>query len=207
MPAEQFNPLEISIDLDRTIIELGTKQAAFGIIIFLIALLGTVLNPSFFLVLDANSIYLRIAWRYIVILLLLIPKLIFDGYRDLFYFVECISDFAGPTFGLAFLNTLYNFLMYYSITHTYMVHSLLLCGIPSTFAVAWKIASKQFYSKLEYIGLGINIFGAYLCCCEGAPINTMQTPFDSKFSYNHRKGCSNGRFCCTSRSRHICCIP
>ena len=162
IPAEQFNPLEISIDLDRKVTELGIKQASFGIIIFFIALLGTVLNPSFFLILDANSIYLRIAWRYIIILLLLIPKLIFDGYRDLFYFVECISDFAGPTFGLAILNTLYNFLMYYSISHTYMVHSLLLCGIPSAFPLAWKIASKQFYSRLAYIGLGLNIFCVYL---------------------------------------------
>lgn len=159
--------------MDKKEPELSGKQAAIGIAIFLIALLAAILNPSFFLLLEAKSIYLRIAWRYMVVLLVFIPKLVFDVYNDIFYFVECVSDFAGPVFGLAIVNTLYVYLMYFSLTHTFMVHTLLLCSIPTTFLATWRIASRQPFTRFDYIGIALNVFGAYLCCCEGGPLSSI----------------------------------
>jgi len=109
-----------------------------------------------------------------VILLVFVPKLIFDGYTNILYFVECISDFAGPVFGLAVVHTLYVYLMYFSLTRTFFFHTLLLCGLPTTFISAWRIASKQPFTRFEYIGIGFNVFGAYLCCNEGEPLSSNQ---------------------------------
>lgn len=165
--------MEISVDLVHKEPELTNKQTAIGVAILVVAVLAAILDPSFFLLLNAKSIYLRVAWKYMVMLLVLVPKLIFDGYNNILYFVECISDFAGPVFGLAVVNTLYVYLMYYSLTRTFAFHTLLLCSLPSTFIAAWKIASKQPFTRFDYVGIGINVFGAYLCCSEGGPLSSI----------------------------------
>ena len=71
-------------------------------------------------------------------------------------------------FLISVINTLYVYLVYASVKHTYGVHTILLCSIATTFISTWKIARKTAYTSMEYIGIGINVFGAYLCCCEGS---------------------------------------
>ena len=170
MPAGSLNALEISIDLIKPQPERSSEQTTLGVVLFLIALLAAILNLPSFLLLEAKSIYIRIAWRYMIVFLLFAPKLFFDAYNDIFKFIESVAGFAGPLFGLALLNTINVYLVYFAVEHTFVAHTLLLCSIPTTFLATWKIASKQPFTRLEYLGIGINVFGAYLCCCEGAPI-------------------------------------
>ncbi len=170
LPTKPLNILEISVELEKTRPERSTEQTTLGTVLFLISLLAAILNLPSFLLLEAKSIYLRIAWRYMIVLLLFVPKLLFDAYNDVFKFVESVSGFAGSVFGLALLNTINLYLVYFAASHTFVAHTLLLCSIPTTFLATWKIASKQPFTRLEYVGIGINVFGAYLCCCEGAPL-------------------------------------
>ena len=149
-----------------------SEEATLGVALFLVSLVAAILNLPSFLQLEAESIFLRIAWRYMVLFLVFLPKLIFDAYTDVFNFVEGMASHYGPMFGLSVINTLYVYMFYFAAEHTFVAHTLLLCSIPTTFHAVWKIASKQPYTRLEYIGIGINVFGAYLCCCEDAPFKS-----------------------------------
>lgn len=167
---DTMNVLEISIDLAKQPRERAIGEAALGIILLLISLCAAIFNLPSFLLLEAKSIYLRIAWRYMILFLIFMPKLVFDAYNNVFLFVESVTTYSGQVFGLALLNTVYVYLVYYAVQHTFVVHTLLLCSIATTFNATWKIASKQPFTRLEYVGIGVNVFGAYLCCCEGAPL-------------------------------------
>lgn len=161
------------MDFDKRPQENSVGLTTLGVVLFCISLLAAIFNVPSFLLLEAKSIYLRIAWRYMIVLIFFMPKLMFDAYTDIFAFVESIGGFAGPIFSLSFLNTIVVFLIYYAAEHTFVAHTILLCSIPTTFLATWKIASKQPYTKIDYIGIGFNVFGGYLCCCEGAPISSI----------------------------------
>ncbi len=160
----------MSVDLVKPVAKRPVDFTTFGLFMFVISLCAAILNMPSFLRIEAKSINLRIAWRYMVLFVVFIPKIVFDAYNDVFHFAESVASYAGSLFGLALLNTAYVYLTYFAVEHTFVVHTLLLCSIATTFRATWKIASKQPFTRLEYVGIGINVFGAYLCCCEGAPI-------------------------------------
>jgi hypothetical protein len=61
---------------------------------------------------------------------------------------------------------LYTYLIYYSATKTFVVHTLLIASMSITFTSTWKIIRGIPFTRIEYLAIGINIFGVYLCCCE-----------------------------------------
>ena len=172
LPEGKINVLEIDADYPNRKEIRSTEEATLGVVLFLVSIGAAILNLPSFLQLEAKSIFLRIAWRYMILFLVFVPKLIFDAYTNTFAFVEAMATFYGPMFGLTLLNTIYVYMVYFAVEHTFVAHTLLLCSIPTTFQAVWKIASKQPFTRLEYIGIGINVFGAYLCCCEGAPLKS-----------------------------------
>ncbi len=167
---EDINVLELSIELTKPHEKREVESATFGVFMLIVSLCAAILNLPSFLRIEAKSICLRIAWRYMVLFLIFIPKMAFDAYIDVFHFAESVASYTGPIFGLALLNTAYAYMVYFAAERTFVVHTLLLSSIATTFLSTWKIASKQRFTRFEYIGIGINVFGAYLCCCEGAPI-------------------------------------
>jgi len=132
------------------------------------ALLGAIVNLPCFYILKEKPVMLIVIWRYIGVLYIAFPKLIIDLYTqyrnyDMLEFIKNNYLLISCT---AFALTMSQFFIYKAALLTYFAHTLLLSGISGCFIVFWKIASKQGYTKIEYIGLGINVFGAYLCCCD-----------------------------------------
>jgi hypothetical protein len=148
------------------------ESAKFGLGLLLFALLAAIVNLPSFLQLTASSIYLRIIWRYMIFLLLVIPRLVYDITQHASRLADIVSPCVGPVFFLSLLNTAYVFLVYFAASHTFVAHTLLLCSIGTTFVATWKIINQERYTRLDYIGIGFNVFGAYLCCCEGAPLES-----------------------------------
>jgi len=136
--------------------------------LFLLAFLGAILNLPSFLMLGTGSIFRRMIWRYLGLLIFLSPKMLYDFLANTEKISQALFNNVVPIFLLSFLNTLYVYLVYYAVSHTYVAHTLLLCSIPSTFYCTWKIARRSPYTTVEYVGIGVNVFGAYLCCCEGS---------------------------------------
>ena len=160
----------MSVEVDSKSPALRKPEATIGTILLLFSLVAAILHLPSFRLLSTESIFVRIAWRYIVLFLMFAPKMAYDSYNNVFNFVDSIIEHAGPVFGLSLLNLTYVYMLYFAVLHTFVAHTLLLGSIPTTFSAVWKIASKQPFTRLEYIGIGINVFGAYLCCCEGAPL-------------------------------------
>lgn len=149
------------------------ENATFGIILLVCALFAAIIHLPSFKLLKATSIYLRIIWRYIIFLLILIPKLVFDIIQHAPNLSSIIAPCLGPIFFLSLLNTAFVFLVYFAVEHTFVAHTLLLCSIGTTYVATWKIANQDPYTRLDYLGIGFNVFGAYLCCCEGAPLESI----------------------------------
>jgi len=160
----------MSVEVDSKSPALRKPEATIGTILLIFSLAAAILHLPSFRLLSTESIFVRIAWRYIVLFLMFAPKMAYDSYNNVFNFVDGIIEHAGPVFGLSLLNLTYVYMLYFAVLHTFVAHTLLLGSIPTTFYAVWKIASKQPFTRLEYIGIGINVFGAYLCCCEGAPL-------------------------------------
>lgn len=142
-------------------------DASSGVILFLLAFIGSLLNLPSFLLLETESISLRIMWRYFGLALIIAPWFLYDLLSASETVWKAIVDNIIEVFMLSIFNTLYVYLVYTSVSYTYVVHTLLLCSIGTTFLATWKIAKKSSYTVIEYIGIGINVFGVYLCCCEG----------------------------------------
>jgi len=132
-------------------------------------MLAAIVNIPSFLMLGEQSIYLKVMWRYLTLLVILSPPLIMEIMDDAPRFVELVYKNLLPVFLLSILHTGYVYLVYYAATKTFVAHTILLCSIPTTFSATFKIARRLPFTRLEYIGIGINVFGAYLVCCE-API-------------------------------------
>lgn len=150
---------------------------SLGLVFFIIAFFGALINlPSFLLTHNEGpAITLCVIWRYFGLLLVISVIFMFDilgRFQDFINFIT--REFWAVVF-LAFCHTFYVILVYHAVVNTYVAHTLLLCSIATTFASTWKIVRNEQYTSIEYIGIGINVFGAYLCCCEGEP--------DSKYSF------------------------
>ena len=118
----------------------------------------------------SQSIYLKVMWRYGGLLVLDSPFLLYDFLTSATPFDELVTANFTAIFFLSMLNSVYVYMVYNAIQCTFAAHTLLLCSIATTFSTTWKIASKRQFSRLEYLGIAANVFGAYLCCCEGGPL-------------------------------------
>ena len=152
--------------------ESTSGDTTIGILLLVFAFIGAVLNLPCFLLLQAESIYQRIIWRYLVLALLISPKFIYDLLANITAFWDIFLANIFPVFFLSLLNTAYVYIVYFAVNHTFVAHTLLLCSIGTAFSSTWKIIKREQYTTIEYIGIGINVFGAYLCCCEGAPLES-----------------------------------
>lgn len=126
-------------------------------------------NLPSFLKLEEQSVYLKVMWRYLTLLAIVSPTIIMDFMEDAPRLIEIIYTNLFPVFFVSLLHGLNVYLVYFAATRSFVAHTLLLCSIPTTFSATWKIARRLPFTRIEYIGIGINVFGAYLCCCE-API-------------------------------------
>ena len=161
------------IAYQRIVPSKGLGDTAIGIILFILAFIGALVNLPSFLLLPAESIYQRIIWRYAVLALLISPKFLYDVMVNITSLWSILLANIFPIFFLSLLNTAYVYMIYFAVRHTFVAHTLLLCSISTTFISTWKIIRSDKYTAVEYIGIGINVFGAYLCCCEGAPLDSI----------------------------------
>ncbi len=162
---------ELSIELFQGLTPAkSSTDTTIGMVMFLLAFIGAVVNLPSFLLLQAESIYQRIIWRYLVLALCIAPQFLYDIIINITSFWDIFVANIFPIFFLSLLNTAYVYMVYFAARHTFVAHTLLLCSLGSTFNAAWKIVKREPYTSLEYIGIGINVFGAYLCCCEGSPL-------------------------------------
>ena len=127
------------------------------------------MNIPCFLILQAESIYLRIIWKYLALALFISPRFIYDIIANITSLWDIFIANIFPIFLLSFLNTAYVYMVYYAVNYTFVSHALFLCMLGPAFSTAWKIIKREPYTSLEYIGMGLNIFGAYLFCCESGP--------------------------------------
>ena len=133
-------------------------------------LLGAVIDIPCFLKLNEQSIYLKIIWRYIAIIVLLIPILTLDFLIDPYKLLKLILKDAFKVFILSMLHIAYIYLIYFSAENTLIIYTMLLCSMSTIFSTTWKIIRGIYFTRIEYIGLGISLIGAYFCCCE-TPLN------------------------------------
>jgi hypothetical protein len=150
----------------------SSKDASAGIILFVLAFLGAVINLPSFLLLPGESIFRRIIWRYFGLLILTSPGFAYDILSNFSSIGKIFFANLMPILFMSILNLLYVYLIYFAVLHTFVAHTLLLCSIGTTFISTWKIAKRMPYTTVEYVGIGVNVFGAYLCCCEGAPLSS-----------------------------------
>ncbi len=170
----KLNPHEISFEIEPAAEPNGLIPSVVGVGLLILAFAGAVLNLPSFLMLSEQSVYLKVIWRYLIMLAGLVPLMILDFITSDSLIVDLIQDNCVPVFFVSILNTAYIYMVYFAVTQTFVVHTLLLCSIGTTFITTWKIVRKIPFSRLEYIGIGVNVFGAYLCCCEGGvPISSM----------------------------------
>lgn len=125
------------------------------------ALAGAVVNIPCFYALESESIFLKIIWRHLILVIMLIPKVFFD----LTAIGDRIHDIFNPgsifsIFFLSFINILWVYLFYLAASHTFSAHTMLL-QLPMLFAVLWKVIRRQMVTILELIGIGCTVFGAY----------------------------------------------
>ena len=127
---------------------------------------GGILKLPSFIMLEEQSIYIKIIWQYLIILIILSPILIMDFF-DSGQYLSTLSDTSFLSiFILSILHMLYIYLIYFSATKTFVVHTLLIASMSITFTSTWKVIRSIPFTRIEYLGIGINIFGVYLCCCE-----------------------------------------
>ncbi len=177
---ENLNLNDLSIELFQELnVIKSTKDASAGVIMFVMAFAGALLNlPCFLLLNGVESIFRRIIWRYLGLILVLSPRFAFDVLANMDSIGKILFANVIPVFFLAAINTAYVYMVYFAVSHTFVAHTLLLSSIATTFLATWKIAQRAPYTTIEYIGIGVNVFGAYLCCCEGAPISSIHVPTD-----------------------------
>lgn len=149
-----------------------TSGLAFiGAFFFVCAFLGAMVNLPSFLIVSGQyqvSTPVVVVWRYSMLIICLLPLSIYDALSRIDTIWDTILLNLIPMFFLAFLQTVYVYLIYFAVQRTFVAHTLLLCSIATTFLATWKIAKKAKYTAIEYIGIGINVFGAYLCCCDAS---------------------------------------
>lgn len=145
---------------------LNVGPAVVGLLFLALSLLSAIVNLPSFLMLAEQSIYLKVIWRYAALLAVLVSPIITDFMEDAPRLAHLLYSNIFPVLFLSLLHASNVYLVYFAVSHTFVVHTLLLCSIPTTFLAAWRIARRLPFTRLEYLGIGFNVFGAYLCCCE-----------------------------------------
>ena len=189
--------MRISSPETRKTLTRSDGTAIVGIVFLVLSLAGAVVNLPCFLKLQSQSVYLKVMWRYIALLVCVSPKLIMDFMEDAPKFIETVYSNIFPAFFLSLIHGLYVYIVYFVVTETFVAHTLLLCSIPTTFSATWKIARSQPFTRLEYLGIAFNVFGAYLCCCE-APIisSTLLNNYLNREQHAHWKFLCNCKLSC-----------
>jgi hypothetical protein len=171
---DKLNLNDISMELMQGLNTSKTSGLTFiGVFFFACAFLGAMLNmPSFLLVSDEFPVStpVKVVWRYSMLIIVMLPFLISDVLNNLERLLDLVMANYIPLFLLSILQFVYVYLTYFAVQRTWVAHVILLCSIPTTFLATWKIAKKARYTQIEYIGIGINVFGAYLCCCDASGI-------------------------------------
>ena len=166
----------ISFTAGEEVVPRSTQDTLYGVGFLVVSLAAAIVNLPSFLKLGEQSIYLKVMWRYGVLLILDSPLLLYDFLTSATPFDELVTANFTTVFFLSMLNCAYVFMVYNALLHTFAAHTLLLCSMATTFTTVWKMASKRQFSRLEYLGIGANVFGAYLCCCEGGPLRRIVSP-------------------------------
>ena len=170
LPGERVDVHKYSFDLLPTPEPLSVWETQQGLMYLVVALVAAIVNLPSFLILEQQSAYLKVSWRYLVLLVLSAPLLLRDLLTSTQDFgILLATNFSGIFF-LSVANAAHVYLIYHAVKLTFVAHTLLLGSISTTFLAVWKIVSGQLYSRLEYLGIAANVFGAYLCCCEGGPL-------------------------------------
>lgn len=148
-----------------------SEYACLGIILFALALFGAVINIPCFLSLEAESIFLKIIWRFFVLVIILLPKAFYDLSLNLDNLGKIFSSKnLLDLFFLSILNTIWVYMFYYAASHTFAAHTLLL-QIPLMFLCIWKLLRRESTTYLEIIGLATCILGSYLISNDGATLD------------------------------------
>ena len=148
-----------------------SEYACLGIILFALALFGAVINIHCFLSLEAESIFLKIIWRFFVLVIILLPKAFYDLSLNLDNLGKIFSSKnLLDLFFLSILNTIWVYMFYYAASHTFAAHTLLL-QIPLMFLCIWKLLRRESTTYLEIIGLATCILGSYLISNDGATLD------------------------------------
>lgn len=150
----------------------GTLPSLIGVVLLVLGLVGGIVNLPSYLMLKEQSIFLRVIWKYATMTAVFAPFMIIDFATTDSFILSVIAENFPALVVLSVIETLYAYLVYIAAMQTFVVHTLLLCSISTTFLTTWKIARRLPFTRIEYIGIGINVFGAYLCCCEGAYISS-----------------------------------
>eukprot|EP00826_Nyctotherus_ovalis_P017825 TRINITY_DN15270_c0_g1_i3.p2 TRINITY_DN15270_c0_g1~~TRINITY_DN15270_c0_g1_i3.p2 ORF type:complete len:164 (-),score=26.53 TRINITY_DN15270_c0_g1_i3:583-1074(-) len=143
-----------------------------GLIFLLLSLTGAILKLPSFLILDEQSIYLKVIWQYLIVLVVLCPILVIDFFDSAQYFAAFADTSFLSVFVLSLLHMAFVYLVYFSATKTFVIHTLLIVSMSLTFSTTWKIIRSVPFTRLEYIGIAINVLGVYLCCCESATMDS-----------------------------------
>lgn len=167
---KKLNLNDLSFDIEPHPLPKGLIPSLIGLFFLLLSLFGSIMNLPSYLMLKEQSIYVKIVWKHIVMTSIFSPFMILDLATSDIFIIKVIVDNISSLITLSIISTLYNYLVYYAVTQTFVVHTLLLCSIATTFITTWKIARRLPFNRIEYIGIGFNVFGAYLCCCEGVEI-------------------------------------
>ena len=148
------------------------SDTAIGLALFLLAFIGAAINIPCFLSLQTESYFHRIIWRYLILGLLITPRFLYDLSANITSMWNILACNLLPIFFLSLLNTCYIYLICIAVNHTFVVHTLFLSSLGSTYIVVWKIIKGDSYTSIEYVGVGLNVLGVYLCCCEETSIES-----------------------------------
>lgn len=146
-----------------------------GLIFLLLSLAGGILKLPSFLALDEQSIYLKVMWQYLIVLAVVCPILTVDFFDSGQYFAAFADTNFLSAFALSLLHMGFVYLVYLSATRTFVMHTLLIVSMSLTFSTTWKIIRSVPFTRVEYIGIAINVLGVYLCCCESAATSSNST--------------------------------
>lgn len=169
----KVNLNELSFDMESRPAPKGTLPSLIGLFLLLLGLLGGILHLPSYLKLNEQSIFLKVIWKYITMTAIFAPFMIIDFATTDNFILWVIAENFPSLIILSIIDTLYIYMIYISISQTYVLHTLLLTGIATTFLTTWKIARRLPFTRIEYIGIGINVFGAYLCCCDSGEIESI----------------------------------
>lgn len=143
-------------------------QIISGALLLLLFLLACSVNLPYFLMLKHIPLFQKIMWRYSILICLNFPTFVNEILEHASGLYSLMRTHILKIVLLSVLNCFYLYVFYYSAELTYVMHTLLLSSIAPSLVCVWKFVRGLPYSRIEYIGVGINVLGVYLCCCDGS---------------------------------------